>query len=283
MKTKKFVAISVLLLVSLACGAIPQSQLGAESSDPNLPEISNNEEDLLNSGSSGVITSLCQREKWKILPTGSFEYGLENGWKLLIVQFAVKNGSNLWGTVFINPPVISVTTEDGFSSTGQIGTGYDQGQEYRYYFAFEIADSQKKPVVNISNAQVNCIAENGETVNETLPSVSYSTKDNSKLTFRSSEKFPDLGKQMLEIPNLGSIQFMSVSRDATSVVLKFQFKNAVQATKLRGILEVSSSAMTVSFARLIARLPNALAVGVSMLDQGKQLMLKDWVFQYLQM
>lgn len=58
----------------------------------------------------------CQSDKWKVVPIGTYQYPSDGGFKLVIVELAVLNQSNFWGTFGVSPnQAISITTEGGFN------------------------------------------------------------------------------------------------------------------------------------------------------------------------
>jgi len=60
----------------------------------------------------------CQADHWDLIPIGVYEFLESDGWKIVVIRFAVHNGSNLWGELEIrtNPNYYRnvLETEDGY-------------------------------------------------------------------------------------------------------------------------------------------------------------------------
>lgn len=108
-------ALVTLLLASLACGSssnnIPVTTIES-------PELQSDQETITQETvtATEVGVSSCEPEKWKLVPIGLYEYPQDDGWKILVIPFAIYNGSSYWGSyAMFGRNEITITTEDGFT------------------------------------------------------------------------------------------------------------------------------------------------------------------------
>ena len=64
----------------------------------------------------------CEPEKWIITPTAMYEHPLGDGWKLLIVELNLSNQSPYWGEYSAYYYKATVSTEDGYTYSSEVGT-----------------------------------------------------------------------------------------------------------------------------------------------------------------
>ena len=207
MKTsnKTFLPISILFVIGLACNVISQPPNSSNPSTDNteIPPaiIATQESQLFTQLAPQATPSPCGEENWRVYPTAAYQSELEDGWKLLIVEFVVENGGEHWGRASISRSMVSVTTEDGFkyepfdnwlkvppspqspfagttfhqplyidthlippsfTVAGWVDTGVVSGEINRYAFGFKIAQNQQHPIINIENVSGYCKLEGDE-------------------------------------------------------------------------------------------------------------------------
>lgn len=127
MKTKKYFAVAMIVIVSLACSLFSSSgkSLDTTSADAQQTAISND----LHTGSATQFFAAqpCQVDKWEIVPTRYVSIPAHdkpdwvgtatppNGWNIVIIFYAVHNLSDYWGKVTIDASALTIATEGGYT------------------------------------------------------------------------------------------------------------------------------------------------------------------------
>lgn len=131
-----FTVVTVMLLSTLAClaggtspqgeeeegqpGVSPRPEAPTEASEvPKLEVMAeeSSQEVVTLADESAEEDSICQGNRWRIVPLAVYEYPQGDGWKLLIIPLAVENGSEMWGS-FSGPASYSgysLATEAGYT------------------------------------------------------------------------------------------------------------------------------------------------------------------------
>lgn len=116
MSKKVYLALSFLIVAGLACSffagnTAPASQTTQAVATEDQPSTSSDFYEA-----TPTKDFLCQPEKWKVVPIGKYEFPMQDGWKLIIIEVAIQNQSQYWGSFMVWPgDNVSVTTEAGFA------------------------------------------------------------------------------------------------------------------------------------------------------------------------
>lgn len=236
-------------------------------SDPSMPPTS-----TLESISPGNEAP-CNPENWRIIPTDVDEYSIGDGWKFVVVNLAIHNTSQLWGSIRIGN--VSLSTEGGFVYTPHTyshpdlpdglernffylsenlppnfavrgdNRGYRQAERH-LNFVFRVAESQEQFTLGVPSVTVSCLLPNGEVstesgealiidINRQSSTLNYPTDDESNLRA--------LIGSPVQLPGIGVFNFSKVERDQTyyrsldAVFLYYTFTNASEGYDVSGFLD----------------------------------------------
>ena len=214
--------ISVLLACTITSRNIPpDSELPDttesaenEPSSPSLPTVS----------PSSIINDeyICDPESWKIIVANVIQYPIGDGWKFVIVEFALENASVYWGN--LNVSNVTITTEDGFvyepisgylkfpaepptrysgdHFTSDFGSnsffihervppgfvvkgdnrGFGRSEQILNYI-FQVAENQQQFIIN-GKKYVSCIDDTGESVYSSASELTLNLNDVAKPKFQ---------------------------------------------------------------------------------------------------
>jgi hypothetical protein len=118
------------------------------------------------------------------------------------------------------------TIPPGFTIIGNPTSQSEIRDVIRYTFGFEVASSQKSLTMHLSPWIICCnYGESGECT-DAPPEQSYSLDELANYPLPTSEDFPNVGSELIVVPDFGTYEYKGLSEQDGKYALQFSFTNA---------------------------------------------------------
>jgi len=238
---------------------------------PLSPPLADTPSEVPTSQGLDNVQSPCEANKWRIIAVSKYEQSSSPGLKKVYVQFAVENGSPIWGELdfykaFDNPPYAN--TEGGFTYPGKFesggrwsggairmtprevpsgltisGGGWGDNSKFSegLFMSFEVAETQKSLSITFPYVAVLCYQPNGALVDD-ITSLTIDVDSDLRQSYDFSGKFESIKSiaDGIDIKDVGKLEFLSVtpepgsSSDFEYLTLRLKFTNASSGYKTAG-------------------------------------------------
>ena len=181
----------------------------------------------------------CEIAKWNVIPTQIEIQPGPEGFKYVVVTYALENNSPYWGKLVMVSHRSYITTEGGFQYWNELPRLLYEGMVIppgivmpNVQVKYKVANTQNHFVAVLYPGRIAwvwCLLPGSENRNEFMndPIVLNLEKDVRSVSYPTERPDSDFQSitESIQIPGKGTLKLLDLSRKAGSVVIRFKFTN----------------------------------------------------------